>query len=137
MDLKHRSVKLNDGHFMPMLAFGTFASDDVSQTQGTRGQTALQGPSTCWVIGKDSCGLQFTTSDFVLSGMRSCWLWGVRGANSEGGLPLLLLLVLSLGLLNVYVMLTMYCKYFTCIIFFNSSTTGPGKCYDSSYFLLV
>ncbi|XP_024436481.2 aldo-keto reductase family 1 member C15 [Desmodus rotundus] len=33
MDLKRRSVKLNDGHFMPMLAFGTFASDDVPKSK--------------------------------------------------------------------------------------------------------
>ncbi|XP_045713987.1 putative aldo-keto reductase family 1 member C8 isoform X3 [Phyllostomus hastatus] len=33
MDLKHsRSVKLNDGHFMPVLAFGTLASDDLWAT---------------------------------------------------------------------------------------------------------
>ncbi|XP_035880955.1 aldo-keto reductase family 1 member C15-like isoform X10 [Phyllostomus discolor] len=34
MDLKHsRSVKLNDGHFMPVLAFGTLASDDVPKSK--------------------------------------------------------------------------------------------------------
>lgn len=34
MDLKHsRSVKLNDGHFMPVLGFGTVASDDVPKSK--------------------------------------------------------------------------------------------------------
>ncbi|KAM5339454.1 aldo-keto reductase family 1 member C15-like [Glossophaga mutica] len=34
MDLKRsHSVKLNDGHFMPMLAFGTLASDDVPKSK--------------------------------------------------------------------------------------------------------
>ena len=35
MDLKHnRSVKLNDGNLMPVLGFGTFASDGVSGPLG-------------------------------------------------------------------------------------------------------
>lgn len=38
MDLNlSRSVKLNDGHVMPVLGFGTLASDDVGRTQGTGG----------------------------------------------------------------------------------------------------
>ncbi|CAD7679007.1 unnamed protein product [Nyctereutes procyonoides] len=34
---RSRSVQLNDGHVMPMLGFGTPASDDIGRTQGTTG----------------------------------------------------------------------------------------------------
>ena len=42
-----RSVKLNDGHFMPVLGFGTYALEEVSGAQGTGGLNAnsLEGSS--------------------------------------------------------------------------------------------
>ncbi|XP_064140890.1 aldo-keto reductase family 1 member C23-like protein isoform X3 [Loxodonta africana] len=33
MDLKHQCVKLNDGHFIPVLGFGTYAPQEVPKSE--------------------------------------------------------------------------------------------------------
>ncbi|KAM5235395.1 aldo-keto reductase family 1 member C1 [Ctenodactylus gundi] len=35
MDSKHQSVKLNDGHFMPVLGFGTYAPPEIPKSKAT------------------------------------------------------------------------------------------------------
>ena len=77
MDLnRSRSVQLNDGHVMPMLGFGTPASDDIGRTQGTRG---LAMNSLGWVVSRHTplmhpgthLGLHFMISKLILSGIMS------------------------------------------------------------------
>lgn len=49
MDLKRsRAVKLNDGHSMPVLGFGTLAPEEVSRSQSVGG---LNANSTGKVVG--------------------------------------------------------------------------------------